>query len=30
MKSFLDYLVAQDAKYRFFVENFTYPNDGRE
>lgn len=30
MKSFLDYLVAEDAKYRFFVDDFNYPNDGRE
>jgi uncharacterized protein YpmS len=30
MKAFLSYLVAEDAKYRFFVEDFYYPNDGRE
>lgn len=30
MIGFLDYLVAEDAKYRFFVESFTFPNDARE
>lgn len=30
MKDFLNYLVAQDAKYRFFIQDFNYPNDGRE
>lgn len=30
MKSFLDYLVAEDAKYRFFIDSFFYPNDERE
>lgn len=30
MKSFLDYLVAEDAKYRFFIDTFFYPNDQRE
>ncbi|MCP4523386.1 MAG: hypothetical protein GY828_04140 [Candidatus Gracilibacteria bacterium] len=29
MKAFLDYLVASDAKYRFFVEQYSYHNDGR-
>ncbi|MCP4524143.1 MAG: hypothetical protein GY828_08045, partial [Candidatus Gracilibacteria bacterium] len=29
MKAFLDYVVADDAKYRFFVENYSYHNDGR-
>ncbi len=30
MKDFLNYLVAEDAKYRFFISNFNFPNDGRE
>lgn len=30
MKDFLDYLVAEDAKYRFFISDFNFPNDGRE
>lgn len=30
MKIFLDYLVSKDAKYRFFIESFNYPFDGRE
>jgi hypothetical protein len=30
MKVFLDYLVAEDAKYRFFIDSFFYPNDERE
>ena len=30
MKNLLDYLVAEDAKYRFFIDTFYYPNDNRE
>lgn len=30
MMTFLDYLVAEDAKYRFFIEGFSYPNDDRQ
>jgi hypothetical protein len=30
MKVFLDYLVAEDAKYRFFIDSFLYPNDERD
>ncbi len=30
MKDFLNYLVAEDAKYRFFISDFNFPNDGRE
>jgi hypothetical protein len=30
MKIFLDYLVSQDSKYRFFIDSFHYPFDGRE
>ena len=30
MKWFLDYLVAEDSKYRFFIQNYSYPFDERE
>lgn len=30
MMTFLDYLIAEDAQYRFFIDNFFYPNDERE
>jgi len=30
MKALLDYLIDQDSKYRFFIESFNYPFDGRE
>lgn len=30
MKAFLDYLIADTSKYRFFIENYYYPFDGRE
>lgn len=30
MKAFLDYLIAEDAKYRFFIDNYYYPLDGRK
>lgn len=30
MKAFLDYLIAKDSKYQFFIENYYHPLDGRE
>lgn len=30
MKAFLDYLIAEDAEYRFFIDSFFHPLDGRE
>lgn len=30
MKAFLDYLVAEDSKYRFFIERYNDAFDGRE
>jgi hypothetical protein len=30
MKLFLDYLIADDSKYQFFIESYYHPLDGRE
>ena len=30
MKAFLDYLIAEDSKYQFFIESYYHPLDGRE
>ena len=30
MKWFLDYIIAEDSKYRFFIESYNHPFDGRE
>lgn len=30
MKAFLDYIIAEDSKYRFFIESYNHPFDGRE
>lgn len=30
MKAFLDYIIAEDSKYRFFIESYNHPFDWRE
>jgi hypothetical protein len=30
MKAFLDYLIAEDSKYQFFIESYYHPLDWRE
>lgn len=30
MKNFLDYIISEDSKYKFFIENYFHPLDGRE
>jgi uncharacterized protein YpmS len=30
MRAFLDHLISDDAKYKFFIDNYYYPFDGRE
>jgi len=29
MKRFVDFFNSSDSKYNFYIDNFTYPNDGR-
>ena len=29
MKKFLDFFVSPESKYKFFINDFSYPDDGR-
>jgi hypothetical protein len=30
MNKFLDFLTSPSSQYNFFLDNFSYPNDGRK